>query len=128
MEKTELLYSISPLLKQKKFKKRGNTWTLDLSETIIVFNIQNSQYDKTSYYINIGTIIKKIEVPKSITISSCHIWQRMDINFDNVDQIMKMIDIWVSWYGCNSSIHKNIISNHMPKTTQTIVYRYLSTL
>lgn len=126
IEKDCLLQSITPLLKQKLFKKKGNTWTLNLPETIIVFNIQISQFDSSNYYINIGSILKIIEEPKSMTISSCHIWQRMNIEFDNAEQLVKMIDIWISWYGSNRAVYNNIISNHMPKTTQGIVYKYLS--
>ena len=126
IEKDCLLHSITPLLKQKLFKKKGNTWTLNLPETIIVFNIQISQFDSSNYYINIGSILKIIEEPKSMTISSCHIWQRMNIEFDNAEQLVKMIDIWISWYGSNNAVYKNILSNHMPKTTQGIVYKYLS--
>lgn len=126
IEKDCLLQSITPLLKQKLFKKKGNTWTLNLPETIIVFNIQISQFDSSNYYINIGSILKIIEEPKSMTISSCHIWQRMNIEFDNAEQLVKMIDIWISWYGSNNAVYKNILSNHIPKTTQGIVYKYLS--
>ena len=126
IEKDCLLQSITPLLKQKLIKKKGNTWTLNLPETIIVFNIQISQFDSSNYYINIGSILKIIEEPKSMTISSCHIWQRMNIEFDNAEQLVKMIDIWISWYGSNNAVYKNILSNHMPKTTQGIVYKYLS--
>ena len=92
IEKDCLLQSITPLLKQKLFKKKGNTWTLNLPETIIVFNIQISQFDSSNYYINIGSILKIIEEPKSM----------------------------------NNAVYKNILSNHMPKTTQGIVYKYLS--
>ena len=126
IEKDCLLQSITPLLKQKLFKKKGNTWTLNLPETIIVFNIQISQFDSSNYSINIGSILKIIEEPTSMTISSCHIWQRMNIEFDNAEQLVKMIDIWISWYGSNNAVYKNILSNHMPKTIQGIVYKYLS--
>jgi hypothetical protein len=126
MDKKDLINEITPMLKEKNFKKRGNTWTLELTDTIIVFNIQNSNFDSTSYYINVGTVLKIIETPKNPVISNCHIWQRMDIEFTNAEQIVKMIDIWVTWYGSNSSVHNSIISNHMPKTTQNIVYKYLS--
>lgn len=124
--KERLIATITPLLKERRFKKRGSTWTLDLPDTIIIFNIQNSQFDIKNYYINIGSVLKIINEPKTPTISTCHIWQRMDIEFENVEQILKMIEIWIGWYGNNSSIHRNIQSGHMPKTTQLLVYRYLS--
>lgn len=54
--KQELIERLSPMLKEKGYKKVKQTWHKQNSDLIIVFNIQNSSYSKEDYYINLGSL------------------------------------------------------------------------
>lgn len=119
----ELIEQIKPLLKAMGFKKHNQTWVLDNKDTAIVFNIQNSQFGD-SYYINIGTYIKKIGSAKTPSISSCQVWDRINANFQGASQVVDAISLWGEWYGDLNKIRDKIRENMMPKTTHQSVFRY----
>ncbi len=126
ISKEKLINEMTILLKTKGFKKKKNSWFLYLSETTIVFNVQTSQYDTSLYYINIGTTLNRLNDAKYPSMSSCHIWQRMNLDFKECGQVLKMIEMWIEWYGDIEAIRKKIIEGRMPSTTQKIVYSYFS--
>jgi hypothetical protein len=80
------------------FRKQSDTWYLDCPETILVANLQRSDYSE-KYYINFGVWVKAIDesvVPKE---NHCHIrirlgrlggdslGQALDMNLPEVDQV-----------------------------------------
>lgn len=68
---------IKPLLKNHGFLKRRLTWTRDAPDTIVVFNIQRSSWNKSDFYINLGVYVKTLGDLASPTESQCHIRQRI---------------------------------------------------
>ena len=78
-----MINDLRPLLKDRGYKKIRQNWYRDDDDLIIVFNIQNSYYDKDDYYINLGIIIKQIAADgEGICLSNCHLQQRIDAKND----------------------------------------------
>jgi hypothetical protein len=59
METKYLIDLVNKLLKDYKLKRKRSSWYYFTDECIVVFNLQRSLYSSV-YYINIGTLIKKI--------------------------------------------------------------------
>lgn len=58
--KQKLIEDLTPLLKERGYRKQKQTWYRQGTDLVIVFNIQNSAYDEEGFYINLGIIIKKL--------------------------------------------------------------------
>lgn len=56
MKKNDFIFTISPILKDRGYKKRGSYWYFydNNKKLILCINLQGSQWNKDSYYINIG--------------------------------------------------------------------------
>ncbi len=50
-QKQKLITELTPLLKEKGYKKKGSTWYKDKSDLRILFMIDHSNYSKEEYYI-----------------------------------------------------------------------------
>jgi hypothetical protein len=58
------------------YKHKGNTWYCETDETILVINLQKSQYGK-QYYLNLGVWVKAFEPAAFPKEHKCHIRARL---------------------------------------------------
>jgi len=54
MDKKELIQLLDHALKSRGYRRRGFYWFLSQHGKVFCVNIQNSQWDKQDYYVNIG--------------------------------------------------------------------------
>lgn len=119
-KKQMLIDNVRILLKDKGYKKIRLNWYRDDGELIIVFNIQNSYYDKDACYVNLGVIIKQIAAEgESICLSNCHLQQRIDVNngkgeFLTAEKCMRILDLWEQWYGSLKNLRIRALEGKLP--------------
>ena len=77
MDVDTFIKEINPLLKQHGFKKANATWRKNLDESIAVFNVQKSQWDAGTYYINLGLYFRALGNATSPTENKCHVQVRL---------------------------------------------------
>jgi len=71
--------AVHPLLKAHGFKRSSATWRRDQNESIAVFNVQKSPWDRGTYYANIGTYFRALGNDPSPTENRCHVQVRLEI-------------------------------------------------
>jgi len=77
MEPRKLLEeAVRALLKSRRFKKNGATWRAENPETILVLNIQKSQWGP-QFYINCGVYFRKLGDEAAPPSHRCHIQTRL---------------------------------------------------
>lgn len=77
IEKDHLTKALHIPLKSAGFKKKSSSWYLDGQDTIVVVNLQRSNWSRC-YYVNIGIWLKallEVTFPKHY---QCHIDLRLD--------------------------------------------------
>jgi Domain of unknown function (DUF4304) len=82
--------AINSALKILDFKKKSNTWYLHRDETVLLVNLQKSQYGD-QFYINCAVLVRalsNLEFPKEY---ACHIRFRLDS--DEVGAPKKRIEL-----------------------------------
>lgn len=52
---------ITEILKPEGFRRKRRTWRLDTPETVLVVNLQRSQWSET-YYLNLGVLVKSMKM------------------------------------------------------------------
>ena len=120
IKKQTLINDLRPLLKDRGYKKIRQNWYRDDDDLIIVFNIQNSYYDKDDYYINLGIIIKQIAADgEGICLSNCHLQQRIDAKNDKgefltAEKYMRVLDLWEQWYGSLKNLRIRALEGKFP--------------
>lgn len=127
-----LITELTPVLNQQKYKKNKQTWYKDKGELFIVFNIQNSHWNIDDYYINLGVFIKALEEDRNITLSKCHIIERVDPIVNGVylhsGQVLKIIDLFEEWYGTKDKLKEKALTNKLPLQTSIRAISFLTTI
>ena len=59
MLKTEIIASLKPILREKKFKKIRNYWYKEQHEMTFYLNIQGSAYSPDDFYVNLGVVFSR---------------------------------------------------------------------
>lgn len=119
-QKQTLIEELKPLMKENGYKKRGQTWHKENEDLIIVFNIQNSYYDKEEYYINLGIIIKALTSEgESACITNCHMSTRVDKKNEKgllipAATLVRILKLWEEWYGDIRSLRIKAIEGNLP--------------
>lgn len=132
--KQELIERLSPMLKEKGYKKVKQTWHKQNSDLIIVFNIQNSSYSKEDYYINLGIIIKELmDEHDGICITNCQIQQRVPTTDTNgiilpPEILLNILNLWEQWYGNLHSLRIKAIEGKLPITSTGQAVSFLTTV
>lgn len=93
------IQEIGPLLKQNGFKKSNFTWRKDYGESIAVFNIQKSQWDGGTFYINLGVYFRAYGDEASPTESKCHVRIRIP-----VAEASAVVVAAVEWFEARASL------------------------
>lgn len=101
MNKIDLIQLLDHALKYRGYKRRGNYWFLTQNGIIFCINIQNSQWDKNTYYVNIG-VAKEEQACNYPTILNwtwrhrCH-GKSGEVNL-SMQEIMTSVDVYFSDY------------------------------
>lgn len=95
MNKDDLAKCVAPSLKKLGFRKRASTWWRDRPDTIEVFSIQGSSWDRDDWYLNIGVFLKVLE-PGTTTPSEskCHVQDRLPPHLSDPSEIVRAADRW----------------------------------
>jgi hypothetical protein len=88
----EFIAQIKPELKLSGYKKYNQTWRKNNKESISVFNVQKSQWDDCSFYVNVGVYYKKLGNDLKPTENLCHVQSRI-----NTDDWGTVVITALSW-------------------------------
>ncbi|QTN28808.1 DUF4304 domain-containing protein [Rhodoferax sp. AJA081-3] len=76
MEKTTFKKAIGGVLKAARFANNGQSWFLDGDDSIVVLNLQKSDFDD-KYYVNLGIWLKSLGAVAFPAENKCHIQVRL---------------------------------------------------
>lgn len=93
----KLAQAIAPVMKQAGFKKRGQSWRFDTPETIVVLNLQKSQWGP-GYFINLGVLIRALNPHSQPDVFSCPIQTRLKNLLPKLDAARELFDFSNSKY------------------------------
>ncbi|WP_171011843.1 DUF4304 domain-containing protein [Pseudomonas sp. 2FE] len=93
MDTEEFIKAVSPLLKERGFKKANATWRKDQGESVAVFNVQKSQWGGGNYYINIGTYFHAFGNESTPTENKCHVRVRLSVEDPSI-----VISAAIEWF------------------------------
>lgn len=79
METSDYINEMKTLLKERGFKKTALTWRLFSDGCVLVFNIQKSQWDKDTFYINAGIYFASLGSEVNPSENKCHVRTRLEI-------------------------------------------------
>ena len=134
-DKEKLITEIIPILKKEKYIKNKQTWHKENDDLVIIFNIQNSQYDKNMYYINLGIIIKKIYMQeyKGYCLSACHVIERIEKETNKgyiftAEDCINILKMWEDWYGTLPKLREKAMLNKLPYQTLGYARTFLTTI
>ena len=90
---------VKPLLHQHGFKKMGKTWRKDQGESVAVFNVQKSQWDEDTFYVNIGTYFRALGEDSSPLENRCHVQFQLAI-----DNPASVVAVALDWFKARENI------------------------
>ena len=71
MSKQEMIEYLRVYLKQRGYKKQKQTWhRINQDRVYVIVNVQNSQWDRETYYINLGAGIDRQSTMKSFSFGN----------------------------------------------------------
>jgi hypothetical protein len=126
--KDEIVEELKPHFKTAGFKKLRANWYKEEKNTILVFNVQGSQWGP-EYYINLGIYIRALGAEVKPPSYRCHIQRR--IEHEKYIDVKKIVDDSVEWYDKHNSIQKLkklYDSNQLPFTTFLEAAKFLKTV
>lgn len=97
-----------------KFRKKADTWYYDCPETLLVANLQKSQYGD-SYFINLGVWLKSLGESSAPKENHCHIRIRLEsIMGKSIEQALNMEYVGLDEVERNQIIEAAIESAAIP--------------
>ncbi len=129
MEKSEELNNKEALLKlfkekfkELKFLKNKQTWKKDTGELTFVCNVQNSQWSKNDYYVNVGILVNKLaHFP--------HVYGTVDTRIDLSGSENEIFDRVINWFEKYNTVDKLVIAaknNEFPEVYSNRILENLS--
>ena len=107
MSKQEMIEYLRVYLKQRGYKKQKQTWhRINQDRVYVIVNVQNSQWDRETYYINLGAGIDRQSTLKSFSYERGKFWYRMDDGI-GVEKMKEEITRWESMFDSELSILRN---------------------
>jgi len=86
-----LVAALAPLLKARGYKKKAATWHLTEPETVLTFNVQQSQWSMM-FYLNLGVYLRSIGDETQPAESSCHIRTRLSALVPDRARLIALLD------------------------------------
>ena len=107
MSKQEMIEYLRVYLKQRGYKKQKQTWhRINQDRVYVIVNVQNSQWDRETYYINLGAGIDRQSTLKSFSYERGKFWYRMDDGI-GVEKMKEEITRWENMFDSELSILRN---------------------
>ena len=107
MSKQEMVEYLRGYLKQRGYKKQKQNWhRINQDGVYVIVNVQNSQWDRETYYINLGAGIDRQSTLKSFSYERGKFWYRMDDGI-GVEKMKEEITRWESMFDNELSILRN---------------------
>ena len=89
--------------KELKFLKNKQTWKKDTGELTFICNVQNSQWSKNDYYINVGILVNKLSALP-------HGFGTVDERIDLTGSENEIFDRVICWFNKYDSVEKLIVA------------------
>ena len=115
----EYIKIAAEFLKGFGFRKSRQTWRKETTESILVFNIQRSEWDNSKFYINVGVYFRKLGNDVNPTENVCHV--RTRISTDNLENSTTIAIDWLKARECLDDAKK--LASHDSK--HGLVYKEL---
>ena len=107
MSKPEMVEYLRVYLKQRGYKKQKQNWhRINQDRVYVVVNVQNSQWDRETYYINLGAGIDRQSTMKSFSFGNGNFLYRMDDGI-GVEKMKEEITRWECMFDSELSILRN---------------------
>ena len=107
MSKQEMVEYLRGYLKQRGYKKQKQTWhRINQDRVYVIVNVQNSQWDRETYYINLGAGIDRQSTLKSFSFGNGNFLYRMDDGI-GVEKMKEEITRWECMFDSELSILRN---------------------
>ena len=107
MSKQEMIEYLRVYLKQRGYKKQKQTWhRINQDGVYVIVNVQNSQWDRETYYINLGAGIDRQSTMKSFSFGNGNFLYRMDDGI-GVEKMKEEITRWECMFDSELSILRN---------------------
>lgn len=126
--KNEIIEKLKPHLKIAGFKKLRTAWHKEENDTILVFNVQSSQWGP-EYYINLGIYIKALGTEVKPPAYHCHIQCRIEHEkYIDVNRIVADSLEWLSRHDSIQKLKRLFEANELPLTTFLEANKFLKTV
>ena len=89
IEKDQFKKAFSAALKAVKFTHKGQSWFRDGRDSIVVLNLQKSDFDE-KYYVNFGAWLKALGTESFPSESKCHIQARLTSLFPDQSVMIEL--------------------------------------
>ena len=93
-----------------------------------MINLQGSQFDKNTFYVNTGVYIIPLGNKDIPSISDCHMMQRIDSPVNSAEFFVSIADKFDEWYGSSEKTRKKYSENKLLEFTDKRVFSYFSGL
>jgi len=90
-ENKQLQRWLAPRLKEVGFRKLGATWRRAVGESIVLLNIQGSQWSR-SFYINLGSYYRALGDLERPPEYSCHVRARLSQLVPDQVRLARLLD------------------------------------
>ena len=107
MSKQEMIEYLRAYLKQRGYKKQKQNWhRINQDRVYVIVNVQNSQWDRETYYINLGAGIDRQSTMKSFSFEKNKFSYRV---YDGIgiEKLKEEITRWESIFDSELSILRN---------------------
>lgn len=101
MDVESFIKAVGPRLREQGFNKSSSTWRKDQGESVAVFNVQKSQWESSTCYINLGTYFRAIGAEAAPTVNRCHVQVRLPVGRPQ-DVVLAAI----AWFQARSSLQR----------------------
>lgn len=92
-ETNAIARAVAEFAKTSGFKKKASSWYLARPETIVVLNLQRSQWGPR-YFVNVGVWISELELLEFPKAHQCHITTRLEaLTAGAVPSLAKLLDL-----------------------------------
>ena len=116
-------------LKEKGWRKRNFSWTKKCDgEIILVINLQGSQFDKNTFYVNTGIYIIPLGNKAVPSIADCHMRQRINSPVNSPGLFVGIADKFDEWYGSSEKTRKKYSENKLLEFNDKRIFSYFSGL
>ena len=92
MDRSAVEVPVAALLKPLGFRKRRSTWHLLQPETVLVVNVQKSEFGPTCY-LNLGVYLRALGPETTPPEYRCHIRTRLDRLPDDPSTLLAALDL-----------------------------------